>query len=103
MRQPFAEQSSKIIVLVTDAPPHIPDVETQSIDQVVEAIRHAQLQQLYLVIRTQDSKSQIYLKLLEGVRGLAFELGKGDDFRQRAEDFKRTLMALGKTISQATR
>jgi hypothetical protein len=33
---------------------------------------------------------------------MAFELGKGDDFRSRAEHFKRTLMALGKTISAAT-
>jgi Mg-chelatase subunit ChlD len=103
LRQPFTEQGNKVIVLVTDAPPHIPDVEAQNIDQVVQAIRNAGIQQLYLVIRTQDTNSQVYLKLLEGVKGLAFELGKGDDFRQRAEDFKRTLMALGKTISQATR
>lgn len=103
LRQPFTTQGSKVIVLVTDAPPHIPDLEAQSIAQVVQAIRDAQVQQLYLVVRTQDPNSQVYLKLLEGTRGMAFELGKGDDFRSRAEDFKRTLMALGKTISQATR
>jgi hypothetical protein len=34
---------------------------------------------------------------------MAFDLGKGDDFRSRAENFKRTLMSLGKTISTATR
>ncbi|MDF5727132.1 MAG: VWA domain-containing protein [Rhizonema sp. PD38] len=102
LRQPFTVQGSKVIVLVTDAPPHIPDLEAKSIEQVVQAIRDAEVQQLYLVIRTQNPESQVYLKLLEGVRGLAFELGKGDDFRSRAEDFKRTLMALGKTISQAT-
>ncbi|MUG98482.1 VWA domain-containing protein [Scytonema sp. UIC 10036] len=103
LRQPFTQQGSKVIVLVTDAPPHIPDLETKSINSVVQAIRDVGVQQLYLVIRTQDPNSQVYLKLLEGARGMAFELGKGDDFRQRAEDFKRTLMALGKTISQATR
>lgn len=103
LRQPFTLQGSKVIVLVTDAPPHIPDLEAQSIAQVVQAVRDAQVQQLYLVIRTQDPDSQVYLKLLEGTRGMAFELGKGDDFRSRAEDFKRTLMSLGKTISQATR
>jgi Mg-chelatase subunit ChlD len=103
LRQPFTNTGSKVIVLVTDAPPHIPDIETQNIDQVTQAIRNTGVQQLYLVIRTQEQSSQVYLKLLEGARGLAFELGKGDDFRQRAEDFKRTLMSLGKTISQATR
>jgi hypothetical protein len=72
---------------------------------VAEAVREAHVQQFYLIIRTQEPQSQIYLKLFEGTgtRGLAFELGKGDDFRSRAEDFKRTLMSLGKTISYATR
>lgn len=101
--QPFASGANKVIVLVTDASPHIPDKETRSIEEVAQAIRDAGVQQLYLVIRTQEPHSQIYLKLLEGTRGIAFELGKGDDFRSRAEDFKRTLMALGKTISSATR
>lgn len=103
LRQPFATEGAKVIVLVTDAPPHIPDKETKNIQEVVTAIRRAGIQQFYLVIRTQDPDSQVYLKLLEGTRGLAFELGQGDDFRSRAEDFKRTLMSLGKTISAATR
>lgn len=103
LRQPFNNIANKVIVLVTDASPHIPDLETKSIDQVVQVIRDVNIQQLYLVIPTQDPNCQIYLKLLEAARGLAFELGQGNDFRKRAEDFKRTLMSLGKTISQATR
>lgn len=103
LRQPFEPDTNKVLVLVTDAPPHIPDKETKSVEQVVQAVRAAGVQQFYLVIRTDDRTSQVYLKLLEGARGLAFELGKGDDFRKRAEDFKRTLMALGKTISSGTR
>jgi Mg-chelatase subunit ChlD len=103
LRQPFASDANKVIVLVTDAPPHIPDQETIGIEEVVRAIQRAGVQQLYLVMRTKDPSSQVYLKLLEGTRGMAFELGIGDDFRERAEDFKRTLMALGKTISMATR
>ena len=103
LRQPFNPASSKVIVLVTDAPPHIPDKETNSIEEVVREIEDREVDQIYLVMRTQDPESQVYLKLLEAAKGLAFELGKGDDFRKRAEDFKRTLMALGKTISQSTR
>lgn len=103
LRQPFAADASKVIVLVTDASPHIPDKETKSVEDVSQTIRGAGIQQFYLVARVQDPKSQVYLKLIEGTSGLAFELGKGDDFRRRAEDFKRTLMALGKTISERTR
>jgi Mg-chelatase subunit ChlD len=103
LRQPFSPQSHKVIVLVTDAPPHIPDLEAGSIEQVMQAIREVQLQQLYLVVRIEEPESQIYLKLLEAARGMVFELGKGDDFRDRAADFKQTLISLGKTISQATR
>jgi len=103
LQQPFTTTGNKTIVLVTDAPPHIPDRDTQTIEEVIATIRDRQIDRIYLVMRTQDPESQVYLKLLEATRGLAFELGKGNDFRERAEDFKRTLMALGKTISQATR
>ncbi|MGK7923223.1 MAG: VWA domain-containing protein [Trichodesmium sp.] len=101
--QPFDLESNKAIVLVTDAPPHIPDKETKNIEEVVRAIQAVGIEQFYLVIATQDAESQVYLKLLSGVKGMAFDLGEGDDFRSRAENFKRTLMSLGKTISTATR
>ena len=103
LRQPFALDANKVLVLVTDAPPHIPDQDTKSVEEVQQALTETGINQLYLVIRVQDPKSQVYLKLLEGRRGNAFDLGKGDDFRSRADDFKKTLMSLGKTISAATR
>jgi Mg-chelatase subunit ChlD len=103
VRQPFALDASRVIVLVTDAPPHIPDKEAQNMGQVAMAIQSAGIKQLYLVIRTQDPTSGVYLSLLEGTQGLAFELGSGDDFRTRAENFKKTLRALGRTISTGTR
>lgn len=102
LKQPFDPEANKVLVLITDAPPHIPDVETQTIEAVVKEIQVQEVDQLHMVIRTRQPDSQIYLKLLEGTRGLAFELGVGDDFRKRAEDFKRTLMALGKTITSMT-
>lgn len=103
LRQPFAPDASRVIVLVTDAPPHIPDMEAQSVGQVAAAIQAAGIKQLYLVIRTQDPTSGVYLTLLEGTQGLAFELGSGENFRSRAENFKKTLRALGRTISTGTR
>ena len=101
IRQPFAPDANKVIILVTDAPPQVPDKETGSIEEVVEAMRDKGIQQVYLVMNTQDPESMIYLRLLEPARGVAFDLGSGDEFRARAEHFKRTLMALGKTISSA--
>jgi Mg-chelatase subunit ChlD len=102
LRQPFSTDADKVIVLITDAPPHIPDASTKSIEEVIQAIRANKLGQLYIVMRTQDKDSQIYLRLLDAARGMAFELGEGDDFRTRADHFKRTLMSLGKTISAST-
>ena len=74
VRQPFGHGRRKVIVLITDAPPHIPDRETSSIDQVVEAFQSAEINQAYLVIRTMDESSQVYLRLLESCRGVAFKL-----------------------------
>jgi Mg-chelatase subunit ChlD len=102
LRQPFSDDAEKVIVLITDAPPHIPDKSTKNIDEVLQAIRANKLGQLYIVMRPQDENSLIYLRLLEAARGVVFDLGKGDDFRSRAEHFKRTLMSLGKTISAST-
>jgi hypothetical protein len=105
LRQPFDPNRRKVIVLITDAPPHIPDKKTRTIQEVVKRMRKVGVHQCYLVIRTQDPRAQVYLKLLKGSRGkgIAFELGRSGDFRDRAERFKRTLMTLGKTISVATR
>ncbi len=103
LRQPFAAEGQKVIVLITDAPPHIPDKEVKSIEEVVQAFRRIGVEQFYLVGRLEKAKSQVYLKFLEGRKGMAFDLGKGDDFRSRAEHFKQTLKGLGKTISNATR
>jgi Mg-chelatase subunit ChlD len=103
VRQPFEADSQKVLVLVTDAPPHIPDREARGVEEVAQAIRAAGISQFYLVIPVQEVKNQVYLKLCEGTRSMAFDLGKGDDFNRRAEDFNRTLMSLGKTISAATR
>jgi hypothetical protein len=101
LRQPFDPEAAKVLVLVTDAPPHIPDKEARSIKEVSEAIRAAEVKQFHMIIRTQETGSQVYLQLLQGTRGLAFELGRGEDFRSRAEDFKRTLINLGKTITRS--
>jgi hypothetical protein len=107
-RQPFRSEGQRVIVLITDAPPHHKDREVKSVETLIEAFRKLPLHQFYPVVNTSDPHfAQNYLKLYEsGCKGMAFHLGSGqgkDDFKQRAEHFKRTLMQLGKTISTATR
>lgn len=102
LRQPFNPDASKVIVLITAAPPHIPDMETKSVEDVAQAIQAMGIDQFYVVMHTQDSASQVYLQLLKTAHNLVFDLGHGDDFRTRSAHFKKTLMSLGKTISDST-
>lgn len=99
LRQPFDKDAKKVLVLVTDAPPHIPDKETAEIQTVVAEIQEAGIDLFLGVINTEDPASRVYLKLLEGTRGVFFDLGKGNDFHVRAEHFKKTLGTLGETIT----
>lgn len=107
LRQPFHPTADKVIVLITDAPPHLPDWETQSLAEVKAEMERVGLHQLYLIIRLDDPESRVYLELLTAIRARrargAFDLGQGDDFRARAAHFQQTLLNLGQTISQSTR
>lgn len=102
LNQPFTSEVTKVIVLITDAPPHIPDQETKNIEEVIEKIKEKNIDQVHLVIRNQDEDSKVYHNLIGGLKGLSFELGEGEDFKQRSEHFKKTLKQLGKTISMMT-
>ena len=77
-RQPFRTDASKVIVLVTDAPPHIPDIEAQSLEQVTTAIQSVGIDQFYIVMDVTDADSQVYLQFIPGRRGMAFPLGQGE-------------------------
>lgn len=101
VRQPFSPGAQKVIVLVTDAPPHIPDRDTQTIDEVCDALQAAGVKHLYIIFQTSDPASQVYLELLGRTRGLAWNLGAGSNFRARADAFKRALLTLGGTISRS--
>jgi hypothetical protein len=53
-RQPFREKATKVILLITDAPPKIPDRDTDSIAAAAQAIRARGIDQLHLVIQDSD-------------------------------------------------
>lgn len=87
---------------MTDAAPHIPDVEAKSVEEVVAATQAVDINQFYVVAPTEDPACQVYLQFIAGKRGMQFPLGTGNDFRTRAENFKLQLMNLGLTISAGT-
>ncbi len=102
LKQPFQEKN-RCVVLITDAPPHIPDRETKSIDEVIAAIKSVGLTQFYAVTRPSEPWANVYLRLTQEVgSGMVFDLGKGDDFSKRSDNFEKVLMSLGKTISAGT-
>ncbi|HEY9704895.1 MAG TPA: VWA domain-containing protein [Allocoleopsis sp.] len=102
LNQPFTPEVTKVIVLITDAPPHIPDQETKNIEEVIKKLAEKNIDQIHLVIRNEEEDSKVYRQLIGEAKGLCFELGKGEDFKSRSEHFKKVLMQLGKTISAMT-
>jgi len=102
LEQDFRDCPNKTIVLITDAPPHLPDKETQSYEQVVNKMKEKDTNQFYIVTMLQSPECHVHLKLLEGIQenggdGLAFELSKKDV--ERKEHFKKVLQGLAKSIS----
>lgn len=100
--QKFRDCPNKTIVLVTDAPPRIPDKEVKSYKQVLEGLVEKDINQFYLVTRLSSKWCQVHLKFLETVQGnggdgLAFEISSKDD--ERKENFKKVLRGLAKSIS----
>lgn len=102
-RQPFGAEHHRALVLITDAPPHIPDVEAQSVIQVRDAMAAASIDQLYIVTRAHDEACNAYYSLFTRIQGIAFDLGENDDFKARSENLMQTLRSLSGAISQNTR
>ena len=104
LAQPFNAASQKVLVLITDAPPHIPDRHTRSLDDVKAQMERVGINQLYLVIPVRYEPCDIYTELLRSRHwtGLAFDLGKGRDFEAQVQHFKKTLLSLGQAIGTAS-
>jgi hypothetical protein len=102
LEQTFRDIPNKTIVLITDAPPHLPDKSTPSYREVIAQMEKKDINQFYVVTMLKKKACKVHLKLLEGVHryggdGLAFELSKKDG--QRKNHFKKVLMGLAKSIS----
>ncbi|MDZ8263739.1 vWA domain-containing protein [Nostoc sp. ChiQUE01b] len=104
LRQPFTSDAKKVIILFTDAPPSIPDVEAKSVEQVAQAIRDAGVE-LYIVntkksifglssFWSDNEDEKVYTQLVEGTQGKVFELGFRYNLYNFAEELKSNLRKL---------
>lgn len=95
-RQPFRPQATKVILLITDALPKLPDREISSIDEAVKILQDREIDQLHLVI--QDSDRSGFIDLQAGAPGEIFSLAETAAQRQ---GFDRILPEVGKQIAAA--
>ncbi|MBF0239894.1 MAG: VWA domain-containing protein [SAR324 cluster bacterium] len=95
-KQSFRKESTKIFILISDQPPQIPDGRIRSLREVSQAMKNAQIQQLYIVVP--DSLTSAFRPLLDGIKGQFFNLdNRGGD------SFRKILLDIGQSISVNTR
>lgn len=96
-RQPFRKQATRVLLLITDAPPHLPDRATRAIDEVHAALKNSGIAQLHIVVDASDR--QDYAPLQQTSPGEFFELGTvGAGFG----GFDALLPVIGERIAEAT-
>jgi len=85
------------IVIITDAPPRMPDKECKSVEHLIVEIQEMKLDQLYIMYPLSHKKCQVYEEVLDTILGQSFDL-RGDK-----SSFHDALMNLSRTISTNTR
>ncbi|MFM7714301.1 MAG: hypothetical protein ACKO7A_16805, partial [Microcystis sp.] len=96
-RQPFRSHATKVILLITDAPPLIPDREMPSLEATTNVLKENQIAQLHLVIQPDDRATFEQLQL--PAPGETFLLGETAAGRQ---GFESVLPTIGKAIAETT-
>jgi uncharacterized protein YegL len=96
--QPFAEDAARVIILITDERPWIPDENVETVQDVHAALRKARVNQLHIVIPERLNK--YYQPLLEEVKGKIYRLepdGRG------GVAFKTLITEIGRSITVIAR
>jgi uncharacterized protein YegL len=96
--QPFRPDGARVVILITDEPPLIPDGEVNSFDDVTQALTAARIDQLHLVLP--DPLRRVYAPLHARLKGEVFPLGSG---KRGGQAFRKVLLDIGKSITVATR
>ena len=95
--QPFREAATRVLLLITDAPPLLPDKRTQRMSEVLDELQQWHISQLHLVVNARDQNS--YVPLQERCPGEVFDLAS---VAGGSEGFGRLLPVLGAKIAEAT-
>lgn len=94
-RQQFRPQSIRVMVMITDAPPKVPDKDTQSVDAAAAALRQEKIDQLHLVINGRDK--MVYTPLQAAAPGDVFLL---EDISGGLSKFDGILPVVGEKIAK---
>jgi Ca-activated chloride channel family protein len=95
--QPFREDAARVLLLITDAPPLVPDRRTRRPEEVVAELQQNGISQLHLVIDRNDR--QEYAPLQAHCPGEIFDLSRVGRGRDR---FDSLLPEVGARIAEAT-
>ncbi len=96
-RQPFREDANRALILITDADPHIPDLEVKSTAQMIGLLHEAGIDQLHLVIRNEFR--DIYTPLQAESPGSVFDL---EEAARKKGAFAELLPVVSREIARIT-
>jgi Ca-activated chloride channel family protein len=97
-QQPFRpEADRKVIILITDAPPKIPDKDTPSIDDAVRALREHKITFLYMIVNHEDAFRQI-----QKASGLPGDILPLVDAVTGKVEFDRLLPEIARKVSKSS-
>jgi Ca-activated chloride channel family protein len=94
--QEFRKEATRVLILITDAPPKIPDKEMQSVDEVADILKKNEIDQLHLVIN--DPFRSVYSPLQRDAPGTIFSLQSA----ARGEGFAAMLPKVSREIARIT-
>ncbi len=97
-RQKFRKGAIRVLLLITDAEPHIPDKEMKTLKQAERALLKNDIQQIHLVVREGEGDEQ-YKTLQRKMPGQVFDL----DEIARGKSFGNFLPEVSKQIAEATK
>ena len=94
--QEFRKEATRVLILITDAPPKIPDKEMQSVDDVADILKKNVIDQLHLVIN--DPFRSVYSPLQRDAPGTIFNL----ESAARGGGFAAMLPKVSREIARIT-
>ena len=96
-RQTFRKGATRVLILITDAPPKIPDKEIESVEEAAGILRESKIDQLHLVIN--NPYREVYTPLQKDSPGSIFNL---QDAVRGTDTFASLLPTVSREIARIT-